>query len=92
MKKRILLLTLCLLNLNCFAAESSKTLPSLEPSEDLTKDRKAATLFAARYCFVPTKENIRHNAIKKKAQCPDCKKAIKCPHYIEQLIALKHSV
>ena len=64
MKKRLLLLTLSLLSLDTFAAESAKALsaagsrivtpkqlPLLPYSEEIAIDRMVGTLFAAKYDF-----------------------------------------
>ena len=70
MKKRLLLLTLSLLSLDTFAAESAKSLhkgcsrivtpkqlPQLPCSEEIEASRMAGTLFAAKYDFSPSREN-----------------------------------
>ncbi len=78
MKKRILLLTLSLLSLNTFTAESGGALstgdsqinltPTLPFSEKLTADRKAGTLIGARYDFLLSPESKKSNTCECKAQ------------------------
>ena len=72
MKKILLLLTLSLLSLDTFAAESAKALsaagsrivtpkqlPLLPYSEEIAIDRMVGTLFAAKYDFNPSPKNRR---------------------------------
>ena len=78
MKKRILFLTIGLLSLDTFAAESAEALstgdsqinliPTLPFSEKLTADRKAGTLIGARYGFLLSSESKKSNTCECKAQ------------------------